>query len=81
METRTVRYCVVHGESHADLETRVNSLIAQGWRPQGGVLAVVKWERDGDGCLQEDWHYHQAMTMPFHAPPAKPAPKVGLEEI
>ena len=68
---------MVHGESHADLEIRVNSLIAQGWRPQGGVSAVLMWYRDGDGFAQENWHYYQAMVQdPWPlaaAPPARPA--------
>jgi len=48
-----MKYTVVGTRDQSKFEERVNDLIKEGWKPQGGIFIVV----DNNG-----WIYYQAMV-------------------
>jgi len=48
-----MEYIVVGTTKQSEFEKRVNDLIKQGWKPQGGIFIVI----DNNG-----WIYYQAMV-------------------
>jgi hypothetical protein len=51
-----MQYCVVEEKNTKKLEEQVNLLLSQGWKPQGGVCAVVI------APALNVWYYQQAMV-------------------
>ena len=49
-----MEYCIVETESAKKLQQQVQELIAQGWKPQGG-LSVVSYG-------PTSWWYYQALV-------------------
>lgn len=50
-----MKYCIVEEKSSEKLEVKVNMLISEGWKPQGGINVVVV------APALSVWFFQQAM--------------------
>lgn len=71
-----MEYRICEANSAAKLQRKVNRLIAEGWRPAGGVAATPS-------AATSNWWYYQAMIQDPAGPEAaasKP-PATGLDDF
>lgn len=54
----TAHYVLVSGATETEMEQKVNTYIARGYVPTGGI-AMVRWEEEND--TYANWWYCQAM--------------------
>lgn len=57
-------YAIVEGNSKADLEARVESLVAWGFKPTGGCFAITE-SRGGYTTARSDSKWYQAVWREF----------------
>ena len=55
-----MQYRIVNADSQSDLESLVRALIAEGWKPQGGVSAAALFDSEPTYYVSH-WEYNQAM--------------------
>lgn len=56
------RYRIIDAACIDELETKVNTLLADGWTLAGGVQVIFDRHPDCQGHTVAEWSFHQAMT-------------------